>query len=214
MNVRVAIVDDHEMVLEGLSSWLQGAAADVDVVAAVPSWQALLAHPDHPADVVLLDLDLGDNVPLPVKIAALRAAGSAVVVVSTFADAARVRRAVEAGALGYVPKAERSAELVAAVRAAAHGDSYLTSHLARLLVSDPGPRRPALSRQERRTLRLYASDLTMGSVARRLGVDEETAKSYLDRVREKYAKAGRQARTKLELYRVAVEDGWLEEDDE
>lgn len=207
---RVAVVDDQRMVLQGLTSWLSATSSRLTVVAACTSWPELLAHPEYPVDVVLLDLDLGDDVPLSVKVAALRAAGSAVVVVSSFADPARVRAAVEAGVHGYVPKAEDARTLVGAVLDAAAGRRFLTPELARLLVSDSGSHRPALSPQESRALVLYASDVPLKSVARQLGVGYETAKSYIDRVREKYEAAGRGARTKLELHRRAVEDGWLE----
>lgn len=208
--VRVAVVDDHRMLLQSLASWLSAASSQLRIVAACTSWGQLLTHPEHPADVVLLDLDLGDSLPLSVKVSALRSAGSAVVVVSTFADPARVRSAVEAGVHGYVPKSEDAAVLVRAVLDAAAGKRFLTPELAAALVSDPGTGRPALSPQEARTLVLYASDVPLKSVARQLGVSYETAKSYLDRVREKYEAAGRTARTKMELHHRAVEDGWLE----
>jgi len=208
--IRVAVVDDHRMVLDGLRSWIAAAAADIEVVAAVTSWAELMRHPAHPAEVVLLDLDLRDGLPLAVKVAPLKAAGSAVVVVSALAEAARMREALEAGALGYVPKNEPGEALVRAVRAAAAGTGTLNGELAYMLLTDPDVRRPPLSGQEQRALCLYVSGLKMATVARRLGVSEETAKSYLKRVREKYARAGREARTKLELYKRAVEDGLLD----
>lgn len=212
--IRVAVVDDHRMVLDGLRSWITEAASDIDVVAAVTSWTELLAHPEHPAQVVLLDLDLRDGLPLSAKVPSLKAAGCAVVVVSAFAEPAKMREALEAGALGYVPKNESGEVLVRAVRAAAQGTGTLNGELAFLLLTDAARRRPPLSRQERRALCLYVSGLKLSSVARRLGVSDETAKSYLKRVREKYARAGREARTKLELYQRAVEDGLLDEDEE
>jgi len=58
-------------------------------------------------------------------------------------------------------------------------------------------------------LRLYATGLPIKSVARRLGIGEETAKQYVRRVREKYAQANRAAPTKVDLYHRAVEDGHL-----
>jgi two-component system uhpT operon response regulator UhpA len=209
MTIRIALVDDHNLVLRTLSSWVSSAADDFEVVASVASWDELLDSDAEPADVVLLDLDLGDNIPLAVKIATLRAAGSAVVVVSSFANAEGVRSAIEAGALSYVSKSEDTEELLNAIRAAASGRPYTSSHLAYLLVSSTGPQRPKLSEQEQRALCLYASGLPMKSVARQLGVTYETAKSYVDRVRDKYERAGREARTKVDLRVRAVEDGWL-----
>lgn len=209
--IRVAVVDDHELLLVGIAAWLAAAGDDIEVVAAVTSWSKLLAHPAHPADVVLLDLDLGDQSPVSVKIAALTASGCHVVVVSQFATAQHVRDAMRAGALGYVPKTEPTEVLVEAIRSAAEGAMMISQDLAHLMLTDPQLSRPGLSVQEQRVLRLYASGLPMKSVARRMGVKTDTARSYLTRVREKYAAAGKESRSKLDLHRRAVEDGWLDD---
>jgi two-component system, NarL family, uhpT operon response regulator UhpA len=208
--IRVAIVDDHRLMLEGLRTVLGAGAEDVEVVIAVTGFADLLRDPCFPVDVVLLDLDLGDDLPAVVKIVELAAAGVAVVVVSAFADPRRVRECLGAGALGYVPKSEPAAQLVAAVRAAARGVGHVPPELAAALGADsPDDPGPALSPQERRALVLYASGLPLKSVARQLDISVETAKTYLTRVREKYAQAGREARTKIALHRRAVEDGLL-----
>jgi two-component system uhpT operon response regulator UhpA len=211
LRIRVGIVDDHKLMLDGLSTWIGAEAADLDVAIAVTTFRGLLRHPQFPVNVVLLDLDLGDDVPTSAKIVELAAAGVAVVVVSTFADPRRVRESIAAGALGYVPKSENAAEIVHAVRAAARGEAHVTQALAAMLVAADGPDEsaPALSPQERRALVLYASGLPLKSVARQLDISVETAKTYLTRVREKYAHAGREARTKIALHRRAVEDGLL-----
>ena len=209
--LRVAIVDDHRMFLEGLQRSLAD-TPNLRVVAAVPSWPQLVRHPAYPVDVVVLDLELKDGVPPAVKISSARAAGSAVVVVSSFTDHGQVRSALSAGARGYVPKSEPVATVVDAVGAAAAGEQYLTPALATaLLADDLGGSTPVLSPQELRALTLYVSGLPLKSVARQMGVHYETAKSYLDRVRAKYAHVGREARTKVELRNRAVEDGHLTE---
>ena len=63
---------------------------------------------------------------------------------------------------------------------------------------------------EQRVLMLYASGLKMAAVARTLHISPYTAKEYIDRVRTKYANAGRPASTKLDLHREAVRDGYVE----
>jgi two-component system, NarL family, uhpT operon response regulator UhpA len=209
--IRLGIVDDHRVMLEALTTWLRAEAADLDVSIAVTSFRQLITDRAFPVDVVLLDIDLGDDVPASPKIIELTAAGVGVVVVSGFADPRRVRECIGAGAFGYVPKSEEAATIVAAVRAAATGEAYVTPELAAMLMADePGDAGPALSPQERRALVLYASGLPLKSVARQLDISVETAKTYLSRVREKYAQAGREARTKIALHRRAVEDGLLE----
>ena len=210
--IRLGIVDDHRVMLDALRSWLETRAEDVEVVLAVARWEELRAHPAFPVDVVLLDLELGDDIPAGAKIVELAAAGVAVVVVSTFADPRRVRECISAGALGYVPKSEDASEIVRAVRAAAQGEGHVTPALAAMLVADDAlDAVPQLSPQERRALVLYASGWPLKSVARQLDISVETAKTYLGRVREKYAQAGREARTKIALHRRAVEDGLISE---
>jgi two-component system, NarL family, uhpT operon response regulator UhpA len=211
-SIRLAIVDDHQMVLSGLEAWIGHADSGIKVVIAATSWADLLDHPAFPVDVVLLDLDLADDIPAPLKIASLRQAGVATVVISTLADPARIRACLTAGAAGYLPKTEPADEIIRAATAAARGEGYMSPSLAVLLVADradDAENAPALSPQELRALILYASGLPMKSVARRLGVSVHTAKGYIDRVREKYAQAGRAAHTKLELHQRAVEDGLL-----
>jgi DNA-binding NarL/FixJ family response regulator len=212
--IKVGIVDDHRLMLDALTTWLRAEADDVDVEIAVTGFRELMRHPRFPVHVVLLDLDLGDDIPTSAKIVELAAAGVAVVVVSAFADPGRVRESIAAGALGYVPKSEKAAEIVRAVRAAARGDGHVTPELAAMLVAEgPDDSMPPLSPQERRALVLYASGLPLKSVARQLDISVETAKTYLTRVREKYATAGREARTKIALHRRAVEDGLLHDTD-
>lgn len=220
--IRVAVVDDHPVVLSGVRAWLEQSDPVVTVVCAVPSWSELLFHPEFPVDVVLLDLDLSDGIPAPVKIATLRAARVAVVVISAFGESRNVTECLAAGALAFVPKTEAADHLMNAVVKAAAGEPHLTPAAAAALVPDApaedgadgygvdgGNVAPPLSPQERRALILYASGLPMKSVARRLDISFETAKCYVDRVREKYERAGREARTKIELRQRAVEDGLL-----
>jgi DNA-binding NarL/FixJ family response regulator len=209
--ITLGIVDDHQVLLDGLTEWLRARAADVEVVIACTSWPKLLSHERFPVDVVLMDLELGDGVPAAVKIATLRMTGVATVVVSTYAEPSLVRECISAGALGFVPKSDDAAVILDAVRAAARGETFLPASVAAVLIAeaDQGDHVPKLSDQERRVLVLYASGLPMKSVARRLDVGYETAKSYLGRVREKYADCGRDARSKIDLRRRAIEDGLI-----
>jgi DNA-binding NarL/FixJ family response regulator len=210
--IRVAVVDDHPVVLSGVRVWLEQADPSIRVDCAVSGWSELLFHPAFPVDVVLLDLDLNDDIPIAVKIAMLRAAGVAVVVISAFGESRNVTECLSAGALAFVPKTECADHLLDAVRHAAAGEPHLIPASAAALVPDEQePVTPILSPQQRRALILYASGLPMKSVARRLDISFETAKCYVDRVREKYEKSGRAARTKIQLRQRAIEDGLLRE---
>jgi DNA-binding NarL/FixJ family response regulator len=207
--IDVAIVDDHPIIRDGISSWVTLPYSGIGVVATAATVDALLAGLGRGAHVVLLDLDLGDGTTVAQNVAAILAAGPAVLVLSASDRPAAVRDAIRAGARGYVLKQEEAAELRAAIRAVAAGEDWVSPRLAYIFATDDALDRPALSAQETRTLRLYATGLPIKSVARRLGIGEETAKQYVRRVREKYAQANRAAPTKVDLYHRAVEDGHL-----
>jgi DNA-binding NarL/FixJ family response regulator len=132
-----------------------------------------------------------------------------VLVLSAADKPVSVRAAMRAGALGYVLKDEETTQVRAAIKAVAAGTDWISPRLAYILATDDAADRPALSPQETRALQLYATGMPMKSVAIRMGLSEETAKQYVGRVREKYARAGRAAPTKLDLYYRAVEDGHL-----
>jgi DNA-binding NarL/FixJ family response regulator len=131
-----------------------------------------------------------------------------VILISAFEEGASIREAVEAGAVGFVPKRVAPEELLEAVRTAARGELILTADLAAILAN--AANRPALSERERQALSLYASGLTVAEVAAHMGVSPHTAKEYIDRVRDKYTAVGRRARTRTELYAEASKDGMLE----
>jgi DNA-binding NarL/FixJ family response regulator len=207
--IDVAAVDDHPIVLDAVAGWVMAAESGIRVVAVAATVDALLAGPGRHAHVVLLDLDLGDGTTVEGNIAAIRAAGPAVLVLAASDRPPSVRAAIRAGALGYVLKSEETSQVRAAIKAVAAGMDWISPRLAYILAADDAVDRPVLSPQETRALRLYATGMPMKSVARRMALSEETVKQYLGRVRLKYARAGRAAPTKIELYYRAVEDGHL-----
>jgi two-component system uhpT operon response regulator UhpA len=205
--IRLAIVDDHRMLLGALTEWVRGAASDIDLVAAVPSWSELLAHPAFPVDVVLFDLDLRDNIPISIKLSTLKSANVATMLMSTYSEPAVVREALGAGALGYLVKSEPVETIVEAIRAAQAGETYISTELMDALDDDGAA--PRLSAQERRVMALYGAGQPVKAVAFQLGISEETAKSYLKRIREKYRLAGYDVGTKVALRKRAIADGIL-----
>jgi two-component system, NarL family, nitrate/nitrite response regulator NarL len=207
--ISVAVVDDHPIIRDTAARWIVADEADFHFVAAAATVDALLAGPGRHADVVLLDLDLGNGSSVEDNVAAILAAGPEVLVLSASDRPLAVRAAIRAGARGYALKDEQASQVRAAIRDVAAGRDWISPHLAYILATDDEVDRPGLSSQEKRALQLYATGMPMKSVARKMSIGEETVKQYLGRVREKYANAGRAAPTKLELYYRAVEDGHL-----
>ena len=211
--IRVAIVDDHRMLLGALTEWIRS-AQDIDMVAAVASWPELLSSHAFPVDVVLLDLDLKDNIPISLKIATLKTMAVKVVLMSTYSEPNVVREALAAGALGYLVKSEDASMIIEALRAASVGEAFVSAELDLALNAGEVGGSPKLSAQERRVMALYGGGEPVKAVAFQLSISEETAKSYLKRIREKYRVAGFDVGTKVALRKRAIEDGILIESDQ
>ena len=207
--IRLALVDDHRMLLGALTEWIRNAADDITLVAAVTTWPELLTSPAFPVDVVLLDLDLKDSIPVSLKISTLKTAGVKTVVMSTYSEPNVVREALASGALGYLVKSEDADMIVEAIRLAARGESYISAELDLAINAGEVGGAPKLSAQERRVMALYGGGEPVKAVAYQLGISEETAKSYLKRIREKYRVAGYDVGTKVALRKRAIQDGIL-----
>lgn len=205
---RVALIDDHESVRLGLVAALQRDGEDVVFagasVAEYRGWRVSVAAP--PADVVLLDLTLGDGTTVTENVVAL--AGESAVIIHSVADRpAAVREALAAGAVGVVSKASPLDDVLGAVRTAARGEPLNNVEWASAVEGDRAFADAQLSTREREVLRLYAAGLPLKIVADRLGVAYSTAKENITRVRMKYIEVGRPAPTKVDLLRRAMEDG-------
>jgi DNA-binding NarL/FixJ family response regulator len=198
--VRVLIVDDHPMVREGLRSMLE--PAGVEIVGEAGSGEEALrvAEVSRP-EVVLLDLELPDLDGLAVlqRLTTLDRK-AAVLVITMHDDPALVRRAVEAGAAGYVLKGVGRRELLAALEAVRHGESVLDPALLRATLSETRPApRPAtpleaiepLTTVEQEMLRLVAQGLTNREISKRLRWSVGTVKKYLQRALDKLGASDR-----------------------
>ncbi|WP_040797319.1 DNA-binding response regulator [Nocardia higoensis] len=207
---RIALVEDHESVAIGLSAMLAG-EPDLEVVHSARTVAALLERtgPELDLDLVVLDLRLADGSAPEENVRALRERGVEVLVFTGAENPFLVRSAAKAGVLGVLRKSESSETVVAAVRRAASGEQVVTTDWAAAIDGDPQLSDVGLSPRQEEVLTLYASGEKASRVARMTGLSEQTVNDYLGRIRQKYADAGRPAPTKTDLYKRAVEDGWL-----
>jgi DNA-binding NarL/FixJ family response regulator len=197
--IRVLLADDHPVVRAGLRGML-AAEPDIEVVAEAESGDEAVAFAlSSEPDVILMDLRMpkGDGVD-----AIRRLRGEAggtrskarIIVLTTYDTDADILRAVEAGAAGYLLKDTPRTDLVAAIRAAARGETVLTPHMAGRLVSAVrGPQAETLSARETQVLALVARGLTNAAIGRALFVSEATVKTHLMRACAKLGVAGRTA---------------------
>jgi len=208
---RVALIDDHESVRLGLEAACFRAKKVVvfsgSTVTQYLDWRAFSAA--APADVVVLDLTLGDGTTVTENVDRLARDGSSVIIHSVADRPAAVREALAAGAAGVVSKASPIGDVIAAIATVARGEPLNNVEWASAVEGDREFADAQLSARERDVLRLYAAGLPLKVVADRLGVAYSTAKENITRVRVKYIEVGRPAPTKVDLLRRAMEDGIL-----
>jgi DNA-binding NarL/FixJ family response regulator len=179
--IRVAVIDNDRLVPAGLRALLAD-AADIEIARTATSVDGYLAA-GVPADVVLLDLQLDDGSQPAANVAALRAAGARVLVISVHGDRRHVRATIRAKASGYLIKDDDADKLACAIRTVHTGQLALTTELMTIINDDP----PELSPQELQVLYLYGTGSTLAAIARRLNIAIPTVRSYLDRIRAKWA---------------------------
>lgn len=209
--IRLAILDDHEMLLDTMSSWIKVNAIDFDLTLSAASWLDLVHSDNFPTELVLIDFQLREHVSIEARVRTCRAAGAKVVVISSLDTREARQRALDAGASAFLSKALPMVEIMDEVRAVmgAPRDSQPPRDWRPLPSGATSYPRPKLSAGETEALRLYASGSSTTEVAREMNVQYETAKTYIRRVREKYAKVNRPAGKKADLIRRAAEDGYL-----
>ena len=199
--IRVVIAEDQGMVLGALAALLE-IEGDISVVAQVRDGkQALEAVHTHKPDVLITDIEM----PLMTGLDAAaelkrRKTSTRVIILTTFARAGYLRRAMEAGALGYLLKDMRAEELADAVRRVQQGLRVIHPDLATEAWSEMDP----LTDRERQVLRLAGEGMQSGDIAAELGLSEGTVRNYLS---EAISKMG--ASNRVEASRLARTKGWL-----
>ena len=192
--IRILIADDHPVVRAGLRALLDG--TDGIVVAgeaSTPDEAVDLAARLSP-ELVLMDLQFGQDITGADATRRIRALDAApyVLVLTNYDSDGDILGAVEAGASGYLLKDAPPHELVAAVRAAASGQSALAPAIAGRLMARMRAPSVSLSARELEVLRLVAEGASNGAVAARLHISDATVKSHLVHV---FSKLGVSSRT-------------------
>jgi DNA-binding NarL/FixJ family response regulator len=193
--IRIVVADDHPVVRAGLLAVL-ATAEGIDVVgqASTPDDAVALATALDP-DLVLMDLQFGRDRSGADATAQIRSADAApyVLVLTNYDSDGDILAAVEAGASGYLLKDAPPDELVAAVRAAAAGESALAPTVAARLMERMRAPRVSLSSREIEVLQLVADGASNVDVAARLHITDATVKSHLVHVFSKLGVASRTA---------------------
>ena len=208
--LRVMLVDDHEVVRDGIKLLLND-TEDVVVCAEAGSARAAVAVAARALpDVIVMDVRLSDGSGIEAT-RDIRAARpqTAVLMLTSFADEDLVLEAISAGAAGYVLKQSPSAELVDAVRAAASGRRYLDRSLAArvagTMLNPRGRVAPrAITDRESEVLRLMALGHSNKDIASNLDLSVKTVEVHKANAMRKLGLSGR-----TDVVRYALLQGWL-----
>lgn len=212
MAIRIVIVDDHELLREGIKAMLSQ-EGDLEVVGEAADGRTALARCRelHP-DVVVLDLRLPDMDGVEVcRQIQQDLPQTAVLMLTTFTDADLVLAAVKAGAKGYVVKDVLGMDLKRSIRGVAKGevamDPKVVGHLIHHMRT-PGPEKEEekspLNRQQLAIIRLVAQGYTNREIAEQMFLSEKTVKGYLA---EALRRMG--VKNRVEAAMLASRKGWI-----
>ncbi len=213
--ITVILVDDHQMVRQGVRAFLEK-QPDISVVGEAASGaEALRLAAELVPDVVLMDLVMPDmdGVETTRRLKQI-SPGSQVIILTSYHDDEHIFPAIRAGALSYILKDVSSGELAEIVRKAARGEAVMHPHVAARVMQElrGGPRANAqlsseLSERELEVLRLIADGLNNTEIAERLVISEHTVKRHVSNILSKLHLADR---TQAAVY--AWREGVVEKD--
>ena len=198
--IRVAIVDDHKVLLEGLEHIINdsGMAQVVDRAYSVAECRKMLERCQP--DVLMLDVSLPDGNGIDLCLEICKQYPSLqVLMLTTYAESAVISRALDAGAKGYILKNSMSEEILEGIRVVASGASFLCNQ-AKGLLQDKSERQIPLSPREREILKLIVDGYTLKEISDKLFLGFETVRSYC-----KYLHLKLDVRNTASLVRKAIE---------
>lgn len=211
MSTRILLVDDHEIVRDGLRSLIEKQAG-MDVVGEADNGRvALKLARDLSPDIIIMDVSMPD-------LNGMEAARQIladhprikVIALSMHSDKGFVAGMLSAGAVGYILKKSAFEELVSAIRTVSSNQTYLSPQVAgvvredyvRRLAGEQAPLAPTLSAREREVLQLIAEGATTKQIALRLHISEKTITWHRNRLMEKL-----KIHTIAELTKYAIRAG-------
>jgi DNA-binding NarL/FixJ family response regulator len=204
---RILLVDDHEVLREGLKRVFDKQTGGATFGEASTVHETLKLVREQNWDVVVLDISLGDRSGLEIlkELKQLRPR-LPVLILSMHSEEQFARRAFKAGASGYITKDSPRADLVKAVNKVVSGGRYITETIAEKLLFDfdldaERPRHEALSDREFEVLRLMASGKTLSEIADTLCLSYSTISTYRARILEKMG-----MKTNAELTHYAIHE--------
>ena len=204
MTIRILIVDDHDVVRQGVRMYL-APDSELEVVGeAANGEEALQLAREHNPDVVLMDLLMpGMDGVTATAIIRRELPDTEVIALTSVLEDQAIYRAMRAGAIGYLLKNTKATELTRAIKAAAAGQVQLSPEAAARLLREVGvPDSPEkLTERETEVLRLLAQGKANKEIAADLVIGEKTVKTHVSNV---LSKLGVSSRTQAALYAMRI----------
>lgn len=205
--IRVYIVDDHAVVIEGICSLLQNEDGMEVVGHAANAAHCLEYFATQKADIILMDIGLPDmnGTDLCTQLRA-NCPGLVVLALSNFNQGTYVRKMMEGGASGYLLKNASREEIIEAIRITAKGGTYFNADAEQALrsITDQRDQLPALTKREKEIMALIAEGLTNNQIAAKLFISIDTVDSHRKNL---YTKLG--VKNTAMLIRFALENHLL-----
>ncbi len=211
--IRLLIIDDHEMVREGLKAML-ATEPDFSIVGdAANAEEAFTLIERLRPDIILLDVRLPGTSGIEIcRVVTERYPETAVIFLTTFTDESLVEQCIKAGARGFIVKDIERFDLKRSIRAVARGEAAIDpkaavavlAQLRRAPQTKNEPVQESLSSQQIVILRLVAQGLSSREIATRLYLSENTVKGYVQEILHRLG-----VKNRTEAVMVAVKQGWL-----
>lgn len=211
--IRVIIVDDHQLIRDGLKALLSG-FSDIEITAEAGSGEELLQKiKSNTADIALIDISLPgiSGIKLTGHLA-LSDPGLKVLILSMHLNEEYITGALKAGALGYLAKNTTRDELISAIRTVAAGNKYLgkdvsdviTSGYLRRINADDVLEKEMLSKREVEILKLIAEGMGNKEISEKLFISIRTVESHKNHIMQKLG-----CRSVVEMVRYAIKNGLI-----
>jgi DNA-binding NarL/FixJ family response regulator len=177
--IRIFIVDDHQLVIEGLNTVLQ---KETNFKLAGNATNAIdCIFKTNTCDVILMDISLPDNSGIDLcREIKFQYPGIAVIALSTFAEGSYIQQMIDAGASGYLLKNADKQEIIEGIKTVAKGNTYFSFEAGKIYkaIKEKQTQTPVLSKREKEVLRLIGNGLTNTAIAEKLFISVDTVDTH------------------------------------
>ena len=210
--IRVLIVDDHRIVIDGLKLLL-GSEAGIDVAGAAPNGKEALAFlQKKKVDIVLMDINMPEmNGIETCKLMQAEHPTIAVIALTMVQDASMIRKMLKAGAKAYLMKNASKQELLKAIQTVYEGGTYYAKEVSEIIFRDLKGEKasrapfPKLSRREKQILHMIIDEMTTAEIAEQLHISFGTVETHRRNIMNKLG-----ARNTAGMVRIAIENNLLD----